>query len=123
MQETREQKKHRMMQAADAVIETMLDWDAAHATPNLTEIEDEVLSLRRAFGQALMGIVVSDQAAVQPPTGAPCPHCGTEARYKGQKPKMVESRAGGLEVVRGYYYCPRCKSGFFPPRPATGAGE
>jgi len=119
MQETREQKKKRMVQAADAVIEAMLDWDAEHATPNLTQIEDEVLALRQQFGQALMGVVVGGQMAVQPATGVKCPHCGEEARFKGQKHKDVESRTGGLDIVRGYYYCARCRSGFFPPGQAT----
>jgi hypothetical protein len=31
----------------------------------------------------------------------------------------VESRLGGIEIERGYYYCAACQSGSFPPRRAT----
>ena len=35
-------------------------------------------------------------------------------RYKGQKALAAESRLGRLAFARGYYYCARCHSGFFP---------
>lgn len=46
MQKTREQKKAKLAQAADALIEELLDWDEQNQTPNLTQIEEEVLELR-----------------------------------------------------------------------------
>ena len=119
MQETREQKPKKLMQAADAVIEAMLDWEAENRAPNLTQIEDEVMALRQRFGQALVSAVVEGQEAQQPATGVKCPQCGEEARFKGEKRKGVESRVGGLDIARGYYYCARCKSGFFPPGQTT----
>lgn len=122
MQQTREQKKARLAQAADTLIEALLDWDEQNQTPNLTQIEDEVLALRQRFGEAMAAVVLEGQGAQQPATGVICPKCGGELRYKGKKHKAVESRAGGLAIRRGYYYCARCESGFFPPGPPTGIG-
>ena len=44
-----------------------------------------------------------------------CPHCGGPTQNKGQKGNQVESRVGGVQLERAYYYCPRCQQGFFPP--------
>lgn len=120
MEQTREQKRAQLQGAAEELIEALLDWDEENGRPNLTQIEDEVLGLRQRFGQAMAGVVLGGQSAQQPAVGEQCPQCGGELRYKGQKQKVVESRAGALEIVRGYYYCPRCRSGFFPPGRATG---
>jgi hypothetical protein len=76
--------------------------------------------LRQEFGQAMAEVVLEGQSAQQPALGEKCPACGGELRYKGQKQKQVESRLGAVEINRGYYYCPHCKTGFFPPGPATG---
>mgnify|MGYP001156571192 FL=1 len=122
MEQTREQKKVQLQQAADALIEALLEWDEENRRPNLTQLEDEVLALRQQFGMAMAAVVLGGQSAQQPAVGEKCPQCGGELRYKGQKHKVVESRTGALDIARGYYYCARCRSGFFPPGPATGVG-
>lgn len=121
MQQTREQKKAKLAQMADELIEALLDWDETHDRPNLTQIEDEVLRLRRRFGQGAAEIIVSGQAAEQPVEPVCCLRCGGAMRTKGRKRKAVESRAGEFGIERGYYYCDRCRSGFFPPGQPTGA--
>ena len=50
MKHTREQKRTEWLAAAQAVIEEFLDWEEQTARPKLTEIEDQVLPLRRALG-------------------------------------------------------------------------
>jgi hypothetical protein len=116
MKHSREQKKTELLAEAEALIESLLDWDERTSKPNLRQIEDEVLALRRRFGQRLAKTVIEDQAAKQPAGNPPCPQCGEEMRYKGQKEASVESRLGTLTVERGYYYCARCQSGLFPPQ-------
>jgi hypothetical protein len=113
------QKRAKLEAAAEAVIERMLDWDEKNARPNLTAIEDEVLQVREQFGQAVADVMVEGQESRQPVENPRCAHCGKPMRYKGQKRKEVESRVGGIEVERGYYYCTACASGFFPPRRTT----
>jgi uncharacterized protein with PIN domain len=118
MKLSRAQKKAKLEAAAE-LIESLLEWDEENEAPNLSEIEEEVLLLRQRFGQALAATVLEGQEAQQLAENPVCPECDEVMRTKGKKRKGVESRVGSLEVERGYYYCPRCKRGFFPPRQAT----
>ena len=115
MKRSRAQKKAELLAEAEALIESLLDWDARTSKPNLRQIEDEVLELRQRFGQRLAQTVIEDQEAKQPAAAPRCPQCGEEMRNKGQKGADIESRLGTLAVERGYYYCARCESGLFPP--------
>jgi uncharacterized protein with PIN domain len=119
MKLTSAQKEARLRKAADEMIAAWLAWDEENCAPNLMQIEDEILELRRRMGQEMLAVVLSGQEMSQPAENPKCPRCGAEMRYKGQKEKAVESRVGGLEVERGYYYCACCGSGFFPPGPPT----
>jgi DNA repair exonuclease SbcCD ATPase subunit len=111
MKQTRAQKKAKLQAAAEELIERLLDWDEQNARPNLTAIEDEVLKLRQQFGQEMAEVLVAGQESRQFVGNPPCPRCGKPMRYKGQKHKAVESRLGGIEIERGYYYCSACTSG------------
>jgi hypothetical protein len=122
MKETRAQKEAKLRKAADERIEAFLAWDEENSAPNLTEIEDVILALRRRMGQELLGVALAGQEMSQPAESPNCPACGAKMRHKGQKGRAVESRVGGLELERGYYYCACCQSGFFPPGPPTGVG-
>ena len=115
MKRSRAQKKAELLAEAEVLIESLLDWDERTSKPNLRQIEDEVLGLRRQFGQRLAKAVIEDQEAKQPAEAPKCRQCGQVLSYKGQKGTNVESRLGSLAVERGYYYCARCQSGLFPP--------
>jgi DNA repair exonuclease SbcCD ATPase subunit len=119
MKLTRAQKRARLEKAAQALIERLLDWEEANQTPNLTQIEDEVLALRQQFGQAMVSAVVAGQEAQQPSEAPRCPSCGAVMRPKGRKRKAVESRLGVVALDRAHYHCARCESGLFPPGPPT----
>jgi uncharacterized protein with PIN domain len=119
MKLTRAQKEAKLRKAADEMIEALLAWDEQNSAPNLTQIEDEILMLRRQMGEAMLAVALAGQEASQPAENPTCEHCGGEMRNKGAKSKAVESRVGGVEIERGYYYCPRCQSGIFPPGLAT----
>jgi hypothetical protein len=116
MRHTREQKRTELLKAAEAMIEEFLDWEEQANKPNLTEIEDEVLRLRRQLGQQMAEVAVADQDAVQLVEAPLCPQCGERMRYKGQKRHSVESRVGTLALRRGYYHCSRCRERVFPPQ-------
>jgi hypothetical protein len=119
MKLTRAQKEAKLRKATDEMIEALLAWDEGNSAPNLTQIEDEILALRGQMGEEMLAVVLAGQEAGQPAEKPKCPQCGAEMRNKGQKGRLVESRVGGGEVERSYYYCACCKSGFFPPGPAT----
>ena len=115
MESKRAEMKAEMLAQAEMMIEELLDWNEANAAPNLTQIEDVILMLRKRIGEQMAQVVVESQASNQPVPGPLCEHCGGEMRYKGRKANTVESRAGGLRLERGHYYCEPCGARIFPP--------
>ena len=119
MKATREEKRARLLAAAEEAIDELLAWEETNKAPNLRQIEEEVLKLREGFGQELALTVLEGQEAVQPAAGVTCAQCGQEMRYKGQKPTELGSWVVSGALERGYYYCPSCKRGVFPPGRTT----
>ena len=119
MKSSREEKKARLMKAAEEVIDKLLDWSETAPESNLTQIEIVVGRLRKALGEQMALEVINAQEAKLPVPGPRCPECQQEMRYKGQKGVTVESWVGDLTIERGYYHCPDCKVGLFPPRPTA----
>lgn len=119
MRYTREQKRAKLLAAAEAVIEEFLDWEEQAGAPTLSEIEEEVLKVRPVLSRRMLEVALADQEAAQLVEEPECSTCGGRMRYKGQKELVVESRAGTVSVVRGHYYCARCGSGHFPPGPTA----
>jgi len=115
MKKTREQRRAKLAAKADEIIECLLDWTEETEKPNLTQIEDVVLKLRGELSIAMLETVVDAQESVQPAEAVTCPKCGRPMRYKGRRDKQLESRAGAVDLARGYYACPRCERGLFPP--------
>jgi hypothetical protein len=115
MEQSREEKKARLMAKAEGLIEAYLAWEESHPRPDLTQLEDIALKLRKELGKEIVQMALEDQAARTPVPGPNCPQCGQEMHYKGEKGNQLESRVGGLAIERGYYHCPTCKGGLFPP--------
>lgn len=116
MKRSKEERRKCLLAKAEKLIDEYLAWEESHPKPDLTEIEEIALGLRKRFGQELAQLAVDEQASRLPAPGPNCPKCGKEMRYKGDKRLDVESRTGGLQVERGYYHCPVCKESLFPPR-------
>lgn len=121
MIESKEQKRARLLARAAQAIDEYLEWEEKNPEPDLTEIEDIALKLRKEFGQEIAQVAIENQALRTPAPGPKCAKCGKEMRYKGKKRTGVESRTGKLDVERGHYYCPECGESIFPPRSATTA--
>jgi uncharacterized protein with PIN domain len=115
MGRSRQEKKAELMQAAEGLIDELLDWDEQAEAPTLTEIENVILKLRQQMGQQMAEEVLRGQEARTPVPGPVCPTCQREMRYRGSKHKEVESLLGAVELERGYYYCDHCQSGLFSP--------
>lgn len=114
MKSGREEKKAQLMEEAETLIDELLEWDEQTKAPTLTQIEDVILKLRQRMGQRMAEEVLRGQEASGPVPGPECPQCKREMRYRGKKERGVESRLGGVELKRGYYYCDHCEAGFFP---------
>lgn len=119
MKKSREQLKAAFMVEAEEMFDELMEWDEQTRAPDLTQIEDKILELRKRFGERLAQQVILRQEERQPAARVICPRCGEEMDPKGIKGNQVETRIGNLEIARGYYYCPQCKQGFFPPGSAT----
>ena len=79
----------------------------------LSEIEDIAMDIgAKVEEQVSQSLVEEGRAAVPGPV---CAECGAEMHYKGQKKRNVQSRSGTIQLERAYYYCERCRRGFFPP--------
>ena len=117
--ESKEEKRARLLAKAAEAIDEYLEWEEQHPRPDLTQIEDIALALRKEFGREIAQVAIDNQAERAPVPGPRCAKCGREMRYKGKKRTRVESRTGELEVERGYYYCPKCKERLFPPGSAA----
>jgi hypothetical protein len=115
MKQTREQRKARLMARLEKAVDELLEWDEEHKRPTLTQIEDIVLKLRKEVGEDLASELLADAVGKRPVPGPACPKCGREMRFKGEFEKHIESRTGGIEYERGYYTCPACEEGLFPP--------
>ena len=115
MKKNQAKLKAEFLAEAAALFDELMAWDEDTPKPNLTQIEDVVLQLRERFGEQLTQAVLARQEARQPAEAVSCPACGDETHNKGHKGNRVESRVGGVQLERTYYYCPRCQQGFFPP--------
>jgi hypothetical protein len=115
MASSRERRKVRMMREAERLVEELLEWADHTSEPNLTQIEDKVLELRQQFSEEMAREVIEGQEAKQPVKAPFCPKCKEKMTYKGQKRVKPQTWVGDVEIERGYYHCPRCKEGFFPP--------
>lgn len=111
---THAEKKTALISRVEALVDQILDWEEGHSRPNLTQIEDQALSLRQRFGQALTESVIAGQENVVPLHLPACAQCSKPIRPKGAKRKIVISRVGELGLERSHFYCPRCERGFLP---------
>lgn len=115
MKQSRNQLKQGLMEQMEAAIDQLLDWQEAHPTLTMTELEDFVLKLWHELGQEMAQRVLGQMDSQAVLNGLRCEDCGEAMVYKGQSEKHVETRLGGLALERGRYWCPHCKGGVFPP--------
>ncbi len=116
MKRKRAEVKAELLHKAELLIDELLDWNDQTKAPDLTQIEEVVLKLRKQLGEQMALAVIETQDSRRPSPGPVCPTCQREMHYKDVKANTVDSRVGTLPLARGYYYCPTCRTGLFPPR-------
>jgi uncharacterized protein with PIN domain len=115
MKTSQEKLKAEFLAEADALFDQLMEWDERTTEPDLAQIEEIVLQLRQRLGEQMAQAVLARQEQRQPAEKMICPQCRGEVAAKGQKGNRIESRVGSWQLERSYYYCPRCRQGFFPP--------
>ena len=109
---TPEELKARLLAEAEAMINEIVGEDQASRPQTLAEMEQAALKAGRQIkASVLAGLVATAPSAM---AGEKCPQCGGKLKDKGKRPKWVLTQAGEVQVERNYYYCERCKTGFFP---------
>ena len=116
MKRKRAEVKAELLHKAELLIDELLDWTDQTKVPDLTQIEEVVLKLRQQLGEQMALTVIAAQDSQRPSPGPRCPTCHAAMHYKDRKANTVDSRVGTLPLERGYYYCPTCRTGLFPPR-------
>jgi exonuclease VII large subunit len=115
MSPTRAEVRAKVLAEAEQAIDDLLDWTDQTLRPNLTQIENAVLKLRKQLSEQAAQAVLEAQEAQRPIPGPLCPTCQHEMHYKDTKAQTVESRVGHLTIARGYYYGETCHQSLFPP--------
>ena len=115
MSATRAEIRVKLLAEAEQAIDDLLDWTDQTPRPNLTQIENAVLKLRKQLSEQAAQAVLEAQEAQRPVPGPLCRTCQREMHYKDTKAQTVESRVGHLRIARGYYYCEQCQQSLFPP--------
>jgi hypothetical protein len=119
MKKSQGQIKAIFMAEVGELFDELMEWDEQTQEPDLTQIEEKVLELRKRFGEQIAQKVILNQEERQPAARVICAGCGGEMIPKGMKGSQIETRIGNLKITRGYYYCLQCKQGLFPLGPAT----
>lgn len=114
MKKNRSELKTALMEAFDRAVEEVLDWQEGHETFTLTELEELGLQVRQEVGVEIARLLLGQLTSPTSLEGLRCEECGSPLRYKGAQARYVETRLGGLDVVRDRYWCPACQAGLFP---------
>lgn len=105
-------------------VEGFVEWKGEERAYTFEEIEEEALEIGRAVVREMMGVAVEEECAKEERhRGRPepnCEGCGRPMRYSGRRGRGIESKVGEVRIERGYYHCPSCKVGIFPPGPKAG---
>ena len=115
MKKSKKQLKANFVKEAEKLFDELMDWDDAIGEPNMREIEMKVLESRKRLGEEMAMGIVARQEKRQPAEKQICEQCGEQMENKGLKRKGTESMVGEIEIEREYYYCVKCKRGYFPP--------
>lgn len=105
-------KEKLLRQYSDQLDEMLNELDQAERL-HLTEIENAALKARHQVSQAITQ-ELSEHESQGVDVDVCCPECQQGARYKGKKRKWIKTRSGEIQIERAYWYCPRCRAGFFP---------
>jgi hypothetical protein len=114
MRENKEKKRARLLAKASQVIDEYLAWEDKNPRPDMMQIEEIALKLRKEFGQEIAQLAIENQEAGTPAPGPRCTKCGQEMRYKGKKRTDVESRTGRLRIGEVTTTVRSARRAFFP---------
>lgn len=113
--EAESEKETAIEAAMGEILNEVQAWKEQHPQARFSEMEEQVLKVRKRFGEEMMRELLEGRAEAHPVPGPRCPECRKEMHYKGEKKRRVVSSIGETRVNRGNYYCSKCRRSVFPP--------
>ena len=107
---------------SDEIMREMNAWNASHPKASFLEIEVKARELVSQLEALLIQESVLEQERDdwshreerERPT---CPNCQVPLLSRGKRVRQVQATAGrAIHLQRTYGTCPKCGTGFFPPR-------
>jgi hypothetical protein len=83
--------------------------------PTLSQLTEVVFTLRQELTQCVTeNLLQQAYAAEQAQETARCPECGQTLPARKQEDRVVETMVGAISLCRSYFYCLKCRKGFYP---------
>lgn len=117
-----EDQEKRWRDVSEEILSGMKEWRQAHPEATFRAIEEEVH--RRMSGLEALMVQETALTSAHADWGSTlvekrptCPECGTPLQPRGKHKRALQGRGGtSIHLTRSYGTCPKCGSGFFPPR-------
>ena len=101
MSPTRAELRAKLLAEAERSIDDLLDWTDQTPRPNLTQIENAVLKMRRQLSEQAAQAVIETQAAQRPVPGPLCPDVSAgDALQRHEGPDRGKSRGAVADRAR-----------------------
>lgn len=83
--------------------------------PTLEQITGEIFKLREEMTSAVSKVLIGSRYQdEQKQQYFLCPGCGENLRERGNPGRSVETMVGTIELKRPYFYCVKCRRGYYP---------
>ncbi|GAC1384618.1 MAG: hypothetical protein NVSMB42_02940 [Herpetosiphon sp.] len=94
------------------VVQSLTAW-MAQTTPDLQQLEKQVLHALKDLGGALLVGLAQQLVPPDPPTTHSCP-CRAMTAFQRLRPATCRTMLGPLTITRPYYWCAICHHGIAP---------
>ena len=107
---------------SDHILREMNAWNASHPQATFLQIEEKARELVSQLEAHLIQASAlererEDWSHRQESERPTCPECQTPLLSRGKRVRHLQATAGqDIHLERTYGTCPRCGTGFFPPR-------
>ena len=101
MERSQQEKRVRLLAKAEKLIDEYLAWEESHPRPDLTQIENIALKLRKELGKEITQMALEAQAARRPVPGPNCPECGKEMHYIRREGRQNREPSGRIGAGTG----------------------
>lgn len=114
-----DKQREAFLEQAGKMYDEMRKWRAEHKEASFDEMVSEVRPKRRELVGELLEMLALQHGNGGVAEGLVCEKCQGRMEDKGELERDVIHGEGDSVLKRMHYYCPRCRSGVFPPGPTA----